>query len=144
MKTNQRLIVLKKIYEVVFKSGLKDQRTQKLDIKLTKEKKIQGYFLEFFMTTKNKQLLPKAKQKYAPIKNSFHMVVTHQEDVEAMIEKLSTLKKKLPRLNKKCEQCHCIDASVDTVIDPYHQEINQEEIIVDLCSHCYQQKLQDI
>lgn len=137
--------MLKKIYEVIFKSGIKDQRTQSLDIKLTKEKKISGYFLEFFMTTKNKSLDPKGnKKKYAPVKNSFHMVVTHQEDVEAMIEKLNTLKLKLPRINKKCEQCNCIDPSVDTVIDPYHQEINQEEILVDLCSHCYQQKCQDI
>jgi hypothetical protein len=42
-----------------------------------------------------------------------------------------------------CEDCG-VSEGVDTTRCPYAYEIDDEEIIVDLCEDCYQQRAEDV
>lgn len=44
----------------------------------------------------------------------------------------------------RCEQCGKTDSSVETVIDPYNQEINGQEVGMVLCYDCYKDRLYSI
>jgi protein-arginine kinase activator protein McsA len=43
-----------------------------------------------------------------------------------------------------CERCHKNKKNVRVVIDPYNQDVNNEEIEMALCPECEQERRDDI
>ena len=51
---------------------------------------------------------------------------------------------KKKKRNRTCEECRKRKKDVETVIDPYREDVFNEEIEMDLCKKCYGERSADI
>lgn len=78
--------------------------------------------------------------------SSVMFTINNVVELEAFIAELQKLKPKLPGYVelKTCQRCHVCNSTVQTVIDPYRKGLYDEEVEVDLCPSCENEKRRDV